>query len=115
MQSPITAKATAAAISTLTDRYQTTVPESVRRALKLSKRDKIQYRIDHNGTVLLERVPDQPADDPVLEQFLQFLADDLAQQPQQIQALSAQRLQHVQQLTQAVELDLDAPLSADDE
>ncbi|MFA9203943.1 MAG: type II toxin-antitoxin system PrlF family antitoxin [Flavobacteriales bacterium] len=101
--------------STLTDRYQTTVPESVRRALKLGKRDKIQYRIDHNGTVSLERVPDQPADDPVLGQFLQFLADDLAEKPQQIQSLSAQQLQHVQQLTQAVELDLDAPLSADDE
>ncbi len=27
--------------STLTDRYQTTVPETVRRALKLGKRDKI--------------------------------------------------------------------------
>ncbi|MEY4515804.1 MAG: prlF antitoxin for toxin YhaV toxin, partial [Pseudomonadota bacterium] len=33
------------ATSTLTDRYQTTVPESVRRALKLCKRDKICYRI----------------------------------------------------------------------
>lgn len=113
MQSPLTTKATVT--STLTDRYQTTVPESVRRALKLGKRDKIQYRIDGNGTVLLERVPDQSADDPVLGQFLQFLSNDLARQPQQIQALSAEQLQHVQQLTQAVVLDLDAPLSADDE
>jgi antitoxin PrlF len=31
--------------STLTDRYQTTVPETVRRALKLGKRDKIHYTI----------------------------------------------------------------------
>ena len=29
--------------STLTDRYQTTMPETVRRALKLGKRDKIHY------------------------------------------------------------------------
>ena len=29
--------------STLTDRYQTTVPETVRRALRLGKRDKIHY------------------------------------------------------------------------
>ena len=29
--------------STLTDRYQTTVPETVRRALQLGKRDKIHY------------------------------------------------------------------------
>jgi antitoxin PrlF len=31
--------------STLTDRYQTTVPETVRRALRLGKRDKIRYSI----------------------------------------------------------------------
>ena len=31
--------------STLTDRYQTTVPETVRRALRLGKRDKIHYSI----------------------------------------------------------------------
>lgn len=30
--------------STLTDRYQTTVPETVRRALQLHKRDKIHTR-----------------------------------------------------------------------
>jgi antitoxin PrlF len=35
--------ATLEAESTLTDRYQTTVPETVRRALRLRKRDKIQY------------------------------------------------------------------------
>ena len=35
--------------STLTDRYQTTVPETVRRALQLSKRDKIHYTIRAGG------------------------------------------------------------------
>ena len=38
--------------STLTDRYQTTVPETVRRALKLSKRDKIHYAISPEGKVV---------------------------------------------------------------
>lgn len=31
--------------STLTDRYQTTVPETVRRALRLGKRDTLRYSI----------------------------------------------------------------------
>ena len=31
--------------STLTDRFQTTVPQSVRRALRLNKRDKIHFTI----------------------------------------------------------------------
>jgi bifunctional DNA-binding transcriptional regulator/antitoxin component of YhaV-PrlF toxin-antitoxin module len=37
--------ATLEAESTLTDRYQTTVPETVRRALRLGKRDKMRYTI----------------------------------------------------------------------
>lgn len=31
--------------STLTDRYQTTIPEPIRKALGLNKRDKIRYTI----------------------------------------------------------------------
>ncbi len=41
--------------STLTDRYQTTVPETVRRALRLGKRDKIHYTIRPSGEVVLTR------------------------------------------------------------
>ena len=41
--------------STLTDRYQTTVPETVRRALRLGKRDKIHYTIRSDGEVVLTR------------------------------------------------------------
>jgi antitoxin PrlF len=39
--------------STLTDGYQTTVPETVRRALRLGKRDKIHYTIRPDGEVVL--------------------------------------------------------------
>ena len=41
--------------STLTDRYQTTVPDAVRRALRLGKRDKIHYSIRASGEVVLTR------------------------------------------------------------
>ena len=41
--------------STLTDRYQTTVPTAVRQALRLQKRDRIRYRVMEGGQVLLER------------------------------------------------------------
>jgi antitoxin PrlF len=53
--------------STLTDRYQTTVPETVRRALKLGKRDKIHYTIRPSGEVVLTRAEASDVDDPVLE------------------------------------------------
>lgn len=48
--------------STLTDRYQTTVPEIVRRALKLGKRDKIHYTISPSGEVVLTRVEASDSD-----------------------------------------------------
>lgn len=73
-----------AAESTLTDRYQTTVPEPVRRALSLGKRDRIQYEIRANGAVVLTRAT---AGDPVLAGFLAFLAHDIAEHPGRLQAL----------------------------
>jgi len=63
--------------SILTDRYQTTVPETVRRALKLGKRDKIHCIIRPSGEVVLTRVEASVSDDPVLGQFLSFLAADI--------------------------------------
>jgi len=40
--------------STLTDLYQTTVLETVRRALRLRKRDKILYVIRPSGKVVVD-------------------------------------------------------------
>ena len=101
--------------STLTDRYQTTVPEPVRRALKLGKRDKIHYAIQANGAVLLSRVSRPEGDDPVLAQFLGFLARDIANQPRKMRSLNADLVQRIQSLVADVTVDLDTPLSADDE
>jgi bifunctional DNA-binding transcriptional regulator/antitoxin component of YhaV-PrlF toxin-antitoxin module len=44
---------TTEAESTLTDRCQTTVPETVRRALRLRERDKIRYSIRPRKEVML--------------------------------------------------------------
>ncbi len=101
--------------STLTDRYQTTVPETVRRALRLGKRDKIHYTIRPSGEVVLSRAETAEGDDPVLGQFLGFLARDIASHPERLQALNAGLVQRLQLLVDAVEVDLDAALSADDE
>ena len=101
--------------STLTDRYQTTVPEMVRRALRLGKRDKIHYTIRPNGEVLLTRAATAEGDDPVLGSFLDFLARDLANHPERLRAVDAGLVQRLQSLVSGVEVDLDAALSADDE
>jgi antitoxin PrlF len=107
--------ATLEAESTLTDRYQTTVPETVRRALRLSKRDRIHYTIRPDGEVVLTRAEAAEEADPALGAFLGFLARDITEHPERLQAVDAGLVQRIQSLVGGVEVDLDAPLSADDE
>lgn len=107
--------ATLEAESTLTDRYQTTVPETVRRALGLGKRDKIRYSIRPSGDVVLTRIEAPEGDDPVLGQFLSFLARNIASHPERLQAVDAGLVERLQDLVGDADVDLDAALSADDE
>ena len=61
--------------STLTSRYQTTIPDLVRRTLNLSKQDKIRYTVRPEGDVVLTRAEEpEEHNDPVLDAFLAFLA-----------------------------------------
>ena len=100
--------------STLTDRYQTTVPDAVRKALGLNKRDKICYVIQPDGKALISRV-DQTESDPILGGFLNFLAQDIKRNPQHLQAISSDLVSHVQSLVSNVDFDLDSPLLDEDE
>lgn len=96
--------------SRLTDRYQTTVPEAVRRALNLNKRDKLEYRILPDGSVVMLRAVIQE-DDPALGAFLTFLVQDIQQAPSSIHALDSDWVNKIVTLTQGVEINLDEPLS----
>ncbi|RLK44434.1 type II toxin-antitoxin system PrlF family antitoxin [Cupriavidus plantarum] len=101
--------------STLTDRYQTTVPETVRRALGLGKRDKIHYSIRASGEVVLTRAEASEGEDPVLEHFLNFLERDIARHPERVRPVDAAFVARLQSLVGSVNVALDAPLSEDDE
>jgi antitoxin PrlF len=101
--------------STLTDRYQTTVPEPVRRALKLGKRDRVHYTIRPNGEVVLSRAEQEEPADPVLTRFLGFLARDMADHPERLGAMDAGLAERLRSLVGDAEIDLDAPLQADEE
>lgn len=100
--------------STLTDRFQTTVPSSVRNALKLGKRDKIHYQILPDGRVVLSKGRDEE-NDPVLGQFLHFLAEDMAAHPERLQAVDAGLVHRIKSLVGDVDVDLDEALPDDDE
>ncbi len=101
--------------STLTDRYQTTIPESIRRALNLGKRDKIAYSLNEKGNVVLSRACADEQHDPVLGAFLEFLAHDIANNPERLQSLDASFVKRMDDLVGDVDVDLEAPLLMDDE
>lgn len=99
--------------STLTDRYQTTVPETVRRVLKLGKRDKLTFSIQSDGTVLLRRAELGNQNDPAMGEFLRFLASDIAARPHAISGLDSALQARLQSLVGSIEVDLDATLTDD--
>ncbi len=94
--------------STLTDRYQTTIPELVRRSLRISKRDKIVYTVGEDGSVGLSRSDES---DPVLGEFLSFIATDIKNNPTHIKTISPTLLERARNLVAGMTLDLDEALS----
>ena len=100
-------------VSKLTDRYQTTVPSAVRKHLRLGKGDQIRYRTDPSGRVYIEAARD--AADPALGAFLDLLEADVRAHPERLRAFDGALGDRLKALVHDVEIDLDSPLSADDE
>lgn len=60
--------------------------------------------------------PEAPDDDdPVLDQFLDFLVADIARHPERMQAVGTSRVQRLQLLVDELDVDLDTALPEDDE
>ena len=106
--------ATATDVSTLTDRYQTTVPSGVRKQLKLGKGDRIGYFTEPNGRVYIEPVRDAQGD-PAIGAFLDFLQADITSHPERLQAFDGALHARLKALVGDMDVDLDAALSPDDE
>lgn len=100
-------------ISKLTDRYQTTVPTGVRKQLQLRKGDQIRYRTDASGRVYIEAVAEER--DPALGAFLDLLERDVMDHPERLMPMEGALVQRIGALVGDVAVDLDAPLSPEDE
>lgn len=100
--------------STLTKRYQTTIPNIVRKALGLEKHDKIRFTLQPDGKVTLSRA-EEGEEDPSLLKFLSFLADDISRNPHNVSNMDSSLLNRVHSLVSGVDVDLDSPLSDEDE
>ncbi len=100
--------------STLTDRYQTTIPETVRKLLGLGKRDKISYSVASDGRIYLSGTQNED-NDPMVEKFLAFLAKEIESNPQRIQPITNEWADRLQALVKEVDIgDLNEPLSGND-
>lgn len=99
--------------STLTDRFQTTIPSGVRQAMHLKKREKIRYTLQPDGSVVLSRADDET--DPVLGEFLEFLVKDIQHHPENIQPISQTLVARIDELVGKTDIDLDAPLDEADD
>lgn len=101
-------------VSKLTDRYQTTVPSGVRKQLKLSKGDQIRYCTESSGRVYIEPVHAKEGD-PALGAFLDFVEADIKTHPERLRAFDGALHDRLKALVGDVDVDLDEPLSTDDE
>lgn len=99
--------------SKVTDRYQTTLPASVRKALGITKQDKVAYGIGSDGKVYLTRLEPEGSD-PVLAKFAAFLAKDIAQNPKNVRPISPDLVDKSRALIEGMDSDLNAPLEEDD-
>jgi len=97
--------------STLTDKNQTTVPKSVRDILHLGKKDKINYSLSDDGSVVISKAKLDEIEDPVLDSFFAFLENDIKQHPNQLQSMPTELREQSSKLTEGIEVDLDAPLN----
>ena len=100
--------------SKLTSRYQTTVPNGVRKQLGLGRGDRIRYCTEPDGRVFIES-DCASEEDPVLANFLDLVANDIEACPQRIRAFDEGLHNRLKALVGDVEVDLDGQLSPDDE
>ena len=101
-------------VSKLTDRYQTTVPSGVRKQLKLGKGDQIRYCTEPSGRIYIEPVSGEEGD-PALGAFLDFVEADIKAHPERLRVFDGALYDRLKALVGDVGIDLDEPLSPDDE
>ena len=92
--------------TTIYAKGQTTVPVEVRNALGVVPGDSITFCLGGDGTVCVRKTEDPvDAEDPALEAFLTFLAEDVQRRPQEIRPMTESLEQRLRELTAGVQTD----------
>ncbi|MCM2504461.1 type II toxin-antitoxin system PrlF family antitoxin [Aureimonas altamirensis] len=99
--------------STITAKGQTTVPKSVRQALGVDYGGRIAFFVDDQRRVHVEKATEEVSD-PVVNRFLEFLAQDMSRNPgTSVVALPASLRDRVAALVGDMDVDLDAEIDGD--
>ena len=95
--------------SSVTERFQTTIPKGVREALGLSRGDTLTYEV-RGSEIVMRRSAIEDSVDPALLGFLELLERDIATHPDRLQPVPDDLVERARALVRDVEIDLDAPL-----
>lgn len=99
-------------ISTITAKGQTTVPKSVRQALGVNHGDQIAFYVDDERGVTVRR--EEAADaDPVIDNFLTFLAKDMQARPEALTIFPQPLADRIAKLVEGMDVDPDATIEGE--
>ena len=95
--------------SSLTERFQTTIPKGVREALGLRRGDTLAYEV-RGEEVVVRRRPEQESEDPALAGFIDLLERDIAAHPERLRRVPDALVQRGRELVDGVEVNFDDAL-----
>jgi antitoxin PrlF len=100
--------------STITAKGQTTVPKSVRQALGVDYGGRIAFIVDEQRRVYVQKAEVEETADPVIDRFLEFLAQDMSKHPRtSVVPFPQSLLDRAVALTAGMTVDLDVEIEGD--
>lgn len=102
--------------SKITSKNQITVPSAVRKFLGAEREDRLIFERDGDRLYVCRASEPEIEDDPVFANFLSFIEQDIAANPQNLIPVTQDMKDEMDAFFDGVdlELDLDAPLENDD-
>lgn len=98
-------------VSKVTSRSQTTLPNGVRKALRLRPgEDALEWEIRGEEAIARRASTSVEEDDPALGAFLSFLERDIAAHPERLQTMPDDLYRRFLAVTEGLEIDLDEPI-----
>lgn len=98
--------------STVTERFQTTVPAPVRAAMSLGRGDELTWAMKEDGTFVVSKASTEH-EDPAIQGFLKVLESGITEG--YVVPATVEMRDRVAELIDGVEFDMNAPLPNEDE